>query len=207
MILYMRIRCFAIPTFILILDEVAISCCRGGLILAYLHASQDKEDDLKVGVKSTALRFGDLTKYWISGFGAACVGSLALSGYNADLGWCLVWCLSEEWYCFYLILTPDLKSCWTGWPYYPFIAAAAAQLAWQVSTVDLSSRSDCNKKYVLSTIYWYYNVCHVMWLLMLQSYDESLNSLSWCPAGSCPTSGLELWYLVGFYLGVLYHDG
>jgi len=120
MILYMRIRCFAIPTFILILDEVAISCCRGGHILAYLHASQDKEDDLKVGVKSTALRFGDLTKYWISGFGAACVGSLALSGYNADL----------------------------GWPYYPFIAAAAAQLAWQVSTVDLSSRSDCNKKFV-----------------------------------------------------------
>jgi len=56
----------------------------------YLHASQDKEDDLKVGVKSTALRFGDLTKYWISGFGAACIGSLALSGYNADLGWCLV---------------------------------------------------------------------------------------------------------------------
>ncbi|WVZ73027.1 hypothetical protein U9M48_021392 [Paspalum notatum var. saurae] len=80
----------------------------------------DKEDDLKVGVKSTALRFGDLTKYWISGFGAACIGSLTLSGYNADL----------------------------GWPYYPFLAAAAAQLAWQISTVDLSSRSDCNRKFV-----------------------------------------------------------
>lgn len=90
------------------------------LVYDTIYAHQDKEDDLKVGVKSTALRFGDLTKYWISGFGAACVGSLALSGYNADL----------------------------GWPYYPFIAAAAAQLAWQVSTVDLSSRSDCNKKFV-----------------------------------------------------------
>jgi len=65
------------------------------LIHVYLHASQDKEDDLKVGVKSTALRFGDLTKYWISGFGAACIGSLVLSGYNADLGWCLVRYLSE----------------------------------------------------------------------------------------------------------------
>lgn len=90
------------------------------LVYDTIYAHQDKEDDLKVGVKSTALRFGDLTKYWISGFGAACFGSLALSGYNADL----------------------------GWPYYPFIAAAAAQLAWQVSTVDLSSRSDCNKKFV-----------------------------------------------------------
>lgn len=47
---------------------------------------QDKEDDLKVGVKSTALRFGHLTKNWISGFGVACVSNLALSGYNAELG-------------------------------------------------------------------------------------------------------------------------
>lgn len=47
---------------------------------------QDKEDDLKVGVKSTALRFGDSTKEWISGFGIACVSGLALSGFNADIG-------------------------------------------------------------------------------------------------------------------------
>ncbi|KXG31416.1 4-hydroxybenzoate polyprenyltransferase, mitochondrial isoform X2 [Sorghum bicolor] len=90
------------------------------LVYDTIYAHQDKEDDLKVGVKSTALRFGDLTKYWIGGFGAACIGSLALSGYNADL----------------------------GWPYYPFLVAAAAQLGWQVSTVDLSSRSDCNMKFV-----------------------------------------------------------
>lgn len=47
---------------------------------------QDKDDDLKVGVKSTALRFGDSTKEWISGFGVASIISLALSGYNADIG-------------------------------------------------------------------------------------------------------------------------
>uniref|UniRef100_A0A0D9X6N4 4-hydroxybenzoate polyprenyltransferase, mitochondrial n=1 Tax=Leersia perrieri TaxID=77586 RepID=A0A0D9X6N4_9ORYZ len=79
----------------------------------------DKEDDLKVGVKSTALRFGDSTKHWISGFGAACIGSLALSGYSADL----------------------------AWPYYPFLAAASVQLAWQISTVHLSDRLDCNRKF------------------------------------------------------------
>ncbi|TVU27610.1 hypothetical protein EJB05_19104, partial [Eragrostis curvula] len=90
------------------------------LVYDTIYAHQDKEDDLKVGVKSTALRFGDLTKYWISGFGAACIGSLALSGYNAEL----------------------------AWPYYPFLTAAAAQLAWQISTVDLSNRSDCNRKFV-----------------------------------------------------------
>lgn len=44
---------------------------------------------MKVGVKSTALRFGDSTKEWIAGFGIACISSLALSGFNADIGICL----------------------------------------------------------------------------------------------------------------------
>ena len=47
---------------------------------------QDKEDDVKVGVKSTALRFGENAKLWLTGFGTASVGLLALSGLSADLG-------------------------------------------------------------------------------------------------------------------------
>ncbi|KAL8457776.1 hypothetical protein ACS0TY_035595 [Phlomoides rotata] len=90
------------------------------LVYDTIYAHQDKEDDLRVGVKSTALRFGDSTKEWIAGFGMACIGSLALSGFNANL----------------------------EWPYYTFLAAASAQLAWQISTVDLSSRADCNRKFV-----------------------------------------------------------
>ncbi|GER56848.1 4-hydroxybenzoate octaprenyltransferase [Striga asiatica] len=35
------------------------------LIYDTIYAHQDKEDDVKVGVKSTALRFGDSTKEWI----------------------------------------------------------------------------------------------------------------------------------------------
>lgn len=90
------------------------------LVYDTIYAHQDKEDDLKVGVKSTALRFGESTKQWISAFGAASIGSLALSGYNAEL----------------------------AWAYFPFLTAAAAQLAWQISTVDLSDRADCNRKFV-----------------------------------------------------------
>ncbi|CAI0416267.1 unnamed protein product [Linum tenue] len=90
------------------------------LVYDTIYAHQDKEDDLKVGVKSTALRFGDSTKLWITGFGIACVSSLAVSGFNADL----------------------------GWPYYVSLAAASGQLAWQIQTVDLSSRADCNRKFV-----------------------------------------------------------
>ncbi|XP_075523588.1 4-hydroxybenzoate polyprenyltransferase, mitochondrial isoform X2 [Primulina tabacum] len=90
------------------------------LVYDTIYAHQDKEDDLRVGVKSTALRFGDSSKKWITGFGIACITSLALSGYNANL----------------------------AWPYFSFLMAASSQLAWQIMTVDLSSRVDCNKKFV-----------------------------------------------------------
>ncbi|KAM3746215.1 hypothetical protein ACB098_06G186400 [Castanea mollissima] len=90
------------------------------LVYDTIYAHQDKEDDLKVGVKSTALKFGDSTKEWITGFGIASISSLALCGYNAGI----------------------------GWPYYAFLTAASGQLAWQIQTVDLSSRADCNRKFV-----------------------------------------------------------
>ncbi|XP_057466135.1 4-hydroxybenzoate geranyltransferase 2 [Actinidia eriantha] len=90
------------------------------LVYDTIYAHQDKEDDLKVGVKSTALLFGDSTKKWVTGFGMACIFSLALSGFNANI----------------------------GWPFYAFLAAASGQLAWQIFTVDLSCRADCNRKFV-----------------------------------------------------------
>lgn len=90
------------------------------LVYDTIYAHQDKDDDLKVGVKSTALRFGDKTKEWVAGFGLACIGSLSLSGFNADI----------------------------GWPYYACLAAASSHLSWQIWTVDLSCRADCNRKFV-----------------------------------------------------------
>ncbi|KAL2515736.1 4-hydroxybenzoate polyprenyltransferase [Forsythia ovata] len=90
------------------------------LVYDTIYAHQDKEDDVRVGVKSTALRFADSTKEWIAGFGIACIGSLAFSGFYANI----------------------------GWPYYTFLMAASGQLAWQILTVDLSSCADCNRKFV-----------------------------------------------------------
>lgn len=90
------------------------------LVYDTIYAHQDKEDDLKVGVKSTALRFGDSTKEWVTGFGIACICSLALSGFHANI----------------------------GWPFYASLAAASSQLAWQIYAVDLSCRADCNRKFV-----------------------------------------------------------
>jgi hypothetical protein len=33
-----------------------------------------------------------------------------------------------------------------GWPFYPFMIAAACHLLWQILTVNLSDPYDCNKK-------------------------------------------------------------
>ena len=47
---------------------------------------QDKSDDVKVGVKSTALYFGDGTQSWLTSFAAITIGSLLLAGYINGLG-------------------------------------------------------------------------------------------------------------------------
>ena len=44
-----------------------------------IYAHQDKEDDALVGVKSTALKFGEDSKKWVSGFYAAMLLSFALA--------------------------------------------------------------------------------------------------------------------------------
>ncbi|XP_008221042.1 PREDICTED: 4-hydroxybenzoate polyprenyltransferase, mitochondrial-like isoform X2 [Prunus mume] len=135
------------------------------LVYDTIYAHQDKEDDLKVGVKSTALRFGDSTKEWITGFGIMCISSLAVSGYNAEIGF--VASFIFIFYLFYfsnfffyrywnfnpIIFTYAAYSHQSfnhgaGWPYYAFLAAASGQLAWQIWTADLSSRVDCNRKFV-----------------------------------------------------------
>ncbi|KAI3867904.1 hypothetical protein MKX03_011603 [Papaver bracteatum] len=78
-----------------------------------------------VGVKSTAILFGDQTKIWISGFGVASIITLSLSGYNGSI----------------------------GWSFYAFLVAASAQLAWQIWSADLLNPADCRNKFLSNT--WY----------------------------------------------------
>ncbi|GLJ31304.1 hypothetical protein SUGI_0627960 [Cryptomeria japonica] len=89
------------------------------LVYETIYAHQDKEDDLKVGVKSTALLFGDQTKTWITGFSIACISGLTLSGFNAGL----------------------------GWPFYFFMPIAAGHFGWQIMTLDILSPVDCRRKF------------------------------------------------------------
>jgi 4-hydroxybenzoate polyprenyltransferase len=51
-----------------------------------IYAHQDKEDDLMVGVKSSALKLGKTSKFWIGIFYGITVGMFAGAGLVADLG-------------------------------------------------------------------------------------------------------------------------
>ncbi len=80
-----------------------------------IYAHQDKQDDLLIGVKSTALRLGDATRPWLAGFYAATMLLLAASGYAAGV----------------------------GWAFYALLLIAGGHLAWQVARVDIGNPGDC----------------------------------------------------------------
>lgn len=75
-----------------------------------MYAYTDIKDDLKLGLKSTAIRFGDNGFYWLSGFYLATV-ILWLWG-----GWSIA----------------------MGWGYFIFIALIAAHFIWQLKIFDIN---------------------------------------------------------------------
>lgn len=80
-----------------------------------VYAHQDRADDIVVGIKSTAVRFGDHTKLWLSGFGAMSASGLVLAGVNAE----------------------------QGWPYFVGVGGAVAHGIWSVYRTRLDVPSDC----------------------------------------------------------------
>ena len=84
-----------------------------------IYAHQDKEDDILVGIKSTALKFGAATPLFLAVFYAGTIALLALSGITAGL----------------------------SWPYFIAIAMAGGHLGWQVRTVDTDNPKSCLSKF------------------------------------------------------------
>ncbi|MBV8118924.1 MAG: 4-hydroxybenzoate octaprenyltransferase [Alphaproteobacteria bacterium] len=84
-----------------------------------IYAHQDKEDDLRIGVKSSALALGQKTRPWLFVFYAAASALWAAAGRSAGVG----------------------PLFWAG------LAAAAVQLAWQAARVDIDDPTDCLAKF------------------------------------------------------------
>ena len=80
-----------------------------------IYAHQDKEDDVLVGVKSTALRFGEATPRWLSAFFAGAV---------------LLWAASA------LLAGAHL-------PTFLALILASVHFAWQVLTLDINDPANC----------------------------------------------------------------
>jgi 4-hydroxybenzoate polyprenyltransferase len=72
------------------LDSAALVLFAGSIawVIGYdtIYAHQDREDDALVGIKSTALRFGDRTKPMLAVFYTAAVGLIGLAGALAGAG-------------------------------------------------------------------------------------------------------------------------
>ena len=84
-----------------------------------IYAHQDKEDDALVGVKSTALRFGEHTKLWLTLFYGLAVAFFAASG--AVLG--------------------------LGFAFFIAVAVIAGHFLWQTLTLDIDDPQGCLRRF------------------------------------------------------------
>jgi 4-hydroxybenzoate polyprenyltransferase len=84
-----------------------------------IYAHQDKEDDIRIGVKSSAIALGVHTRPWLFAFYGAAVLLWWAAGHAAGLG----------------------AMFWIG------LAAAALQLAWQAARVTTEDAADCLRKF------------------------------------------------------------
>jgi 4-hydroxybenzoate polyprenyltransferase len=93
------------------------------LVYDTLYAHQDKTDDRRLGLHSTALTFGDAgTKPVLFGFSFLALGGIAMAGHGAGLA--------------------------GAWPFYAGLGTGAAQLAWQVGGADLEDPKDLWRRFV-----------------------------------------------------------
>jgi len=84
-----------------------------------IYAHQDREDDDLIGLKSTALKFGRATKVWLALLYAIAWLAIVAAGIMAHAG------------------TAFLLG----------MAAAAAQLVWQVTTLDIDDPENCLERF------------------------------------------------------------
>lgn len=93
-----------------------------------IYAHQDREDDALIGVKSTALRFADNTKLWISGFFVLTM--LLLLGAVLSMG-------NGE------LFMPGGHMSATLGVMLAGLAVSAGLLVWQVVTLDINDPDNC----------------------------------------------------------------
>ena len=99
-------------------------CVAWTLLYDTLYAHQDKKDDSKLKLRSSALTIGDQnTPMFLRACGVVTVCGIGLAGYTAGFH--------------------DA----TAWPFYASLATFAAHLTWQVETADLDDPANLGARF------------------------------------------------------------
>ena len=85
-----------------------------------IYAHQDKNDDILIGVKSTAIKFGNNTKVWLLAFYSFAIFLFIVCGYLQNL----------------------------NWMFFGGISIGALHNLWQVYTINIDDTNDCYKKFI-----------------------------------------------------------
>jgi len=84
-----------------------------------VYAHQDKADDIQIGVKSTALKFGQHSKPWVAGFALVTLAGIGLAFLSAG----------------------------AGWASFAALAVLAGHFTWQIATWRMDDQADCLAKF------------------------------------------------------------
>ncbi len=110
-----------------------------------IYAHQDSRDDAEVGIRSTALRFGEQTGAWLSGLYAGAVALWTLAVFAAG----------------------------AGWPSYAGLLLVGLQMVWQVSTLDTSDPANCLERFKSNRIVgWLFFIGLVVDLVLIQAVGK-----------------------------------
>ncbi|KAL1132810.1 hypothetical protein AAG570_010762 [Ranatra chinensis] len=90
------------------------------IIYDTIYAHQDRADDVLLGIKSTAIKFGDDTKKWLCLFATGMVGGLITCGINSG----------------------------QTWPFFASVSAVTAHLIHQIYSLNIHNPTDCKTKFV-----------------------------------------------------------
>ncbi len=110
-----------------------------------IYAHQDSRDDAVIGLRSTALRFGNDTGVWLSCLYAAAVALWSLAALAAG----------------------------TSWPVFAALFLVALQMLWQIATLDINNPANCLDRFKSNrSVGWLFFVGLVVDLVLVQAVGK-----------------------------------